>query len=56
MKGEIQLANAADDLERQGIRIKRFYEPDRNNELTAFATEPLSGEARKAMRKFQLIK
>lgn len=56
VKGETQLANAANDIERQGIRIKRFYEPDRNNELTAFATEPLSGEARKPMRKFQLIK
>lgn len=56
MKNEAQLTNAADNLERQGIRIQRFYEPDIGNQLTAIATEPLSGEARKAMRKFQLIK
>lgn len=55
-KSEAQLSRAADDIEKQGIRIKRFYEPDIGNQLTAFATEPLSGEARKAMRKFQLMK
>lgn len=56
MKGEEQLRRAADDIESQGIRIKRFYEPDIGNQLTAFATEPLNGESRKAMRKFQLMK
>lgn len=56
MKNEAQLRHAADDLERQGIRLKRFYEPDIGNQLTAFATEPLTGESRKAMRKFQLMK
>jgi len=56
MKNEAQLAKAADDLERQDIRIKRFYEPDIGNKLTAFATEPLTGESRKIMRKFQLLK
>ena len=56
MKNEAQLRRAADELERQGIRLKRFYEPDIGYQLTAFATEPLIGESRKAMRKFQLIK
>ena len=56
MKGESQLERAANELTAQGIRIKRFYEPDRNNEFTAFATEPLTGESRKAMRKFQLMR
>lgn len=56
MKNEDQLRRAADDLERQGIRLKRFYEPDIGNQLTAFSTEPLTGESRKAMRKFQLMK
>lgn len=56
MKNEDQLRRAADELERQGIRLKRFYEPDIGYKLTAFATEPLTGESRKAMRKFQLIK
>lgn len=56
MKGEAQLERAANELTAQGIRIKRFYEPDRNNEFTAFATEPLTGESRKAMRKFQLMR
>jgi hypothetical protein len=56
MKNEDQLRHAADDLERQGIRLKRFFEPDIGYQLTAFATEPLSGDSRKAMRKFQLMK
>lgn len=56
MKGEDQLQRAANDIEAQGIRIKRFYEPDIGNQLTAFATEPLTGESRKAMRKFQLMR
>lgn len=56
VKGEEQLRRAADEVEKQGIRIKRFYEPDIGNQMTAFATEPLCGEARKAMRKYQLIK
>lgn len=56
MKGEAQLRRAADDIENQGIRIKRFFEPDIGNQMTAFATEPLSGEQRKLFRKFQLIK
>lgn len=56
MKNEAQLRHAADNLERQGIRLKRFYEPAIGNQLTAFATEPLTGESRKAMRKFQLMK
>jgi hypothetical protein len=56
MKGEEQLRRAADDLEKQGIRLKRFYEPDIGNQMTAFATAPLSGESRKALRKFQLMK
>ena len=56
VKGESQLHRAANETEACGIRIKRFYERDRSNELTAFATEPLIGEARKPMRKFQLMK
>lgn len=56
MKSESQIRRAADELERQGIKLKRFFEPDRGNEMTAFATEPLVGSARAAMRKFQLMK
>lgn len=56
VKSEEQLARAADETEKQGIRIRRFYEPDIGYKLTAFATEPLFGDERKAMRKFQLMK
>jgi hypothetical protein len=56
VKNEAKLEQAASDLERQGIRLKRFYEPDIGYKLTAIATEPLTGDARKALRKYQLMK
>jgi hypothetical protein len=56
VKNEAKLEKAARDLEQAGIRIQRFYEPDRGHELTAIATEPLTGEARQHLRKFQLMK
>jgi hypothetical protein len=56
VKNEAQLNRAADELEGRGIKLRRFYEPDRGNEFTAFATEPLKGDRRECMRKFQLMK
>lgn len=42
-------------LEALGVRTVSFREPDRNNELTAIATEPLVGEARRPMRRYRLL-
>jgi hypothetical protein len=38
----------------RGIRVEIFREPDRNNEATALATEPLGQEARRAFSKWRL--
>lgn len=56
LKGEDQLRRAANDLESKGIQLKRWYEPDRNNELTAIASRPIVGDDRKLFKKFQLLK
>jgi len=34
------LPQIADELERQGLAVARFHEPDRDGELTAICTEP----------------
>ena len=43
-------------LEIAGIRHSTFREPDRGNELTAIACEPISGEKRSIFRKLQLLR
>lgn len=43
---ERDLLAAADRLERAGIRFALFREPDRNDEVTALATEPLCSARR----------
>lgn len=40
----------------QGIQFSRFHEPDRNNELTAIATEPVADGDRRIFRKLELVK
>jgi hypothetical protein len=42
-------------LVENGIRHAHFYEPDIENQLTALATEPLFGEQRNLMKKYQLL-
>lgn len=51
---EETLRRAAAGCNLQGIRNYLFIEPDMGNQATAFATEPISGEARKAFKKFSL--
>lgn len=57
-KTEKSLENALDTCRRQGIIVVEFREPDRNNELTAFATATQSrnNDTRKMFRKYQLLK
>ena len=43
-------------LEAVGLRCFPFYEPDIGDSLTAFAVGPLSGEARRQLRRYNLIR
>src|SRR5262249_62270640 len=52
---EIALLAAADRLERAGIRFALFREPDRNNEFTALATEPLGSERREVLARYPCL-
>jgi len=51
---ETTLRREASRLEDLGIRVAVFTEPDRNNEITALATEPLGPESRRIFAKWQL--
>jgi hypothetical protein len=42
-------------LEQAGVRCCAFHEPDLNHQLTALATEPLSGAKRAFLGKLQLL-
>jgi len=52
---ERDLLAAADRLERAGVRFALFREPDRNNEATALATEPLSGDLRGVLARYPCL-
>lgn len=52
---EDSLQREANRLEQRGIRVTVFREPDRGNEATALATEPLGQEARRLFRKWKLL-
>ena len=56
VRDEARLHLEMEKLRMAGIQVRAFYEPDRNNELTAFATEAISGEKRRHFRNFQLLR
>ena len=51
VKNEEELLKAHDRLQYFGIQVAKFQEPDRNNEITAIASEPLPADS-KLRRKF----
>jgi hypothetical protein len=53
---EAALRQAAAVCSLNGIRQYLFIEPDLDNQATAFATEPISGDQRRAFRKLPLWK
>ena len=55
VKGEQQLYNSAQKLDKAGVRYRVFIEPDRNNEATAIATEPIFGEQRRLFRNYRCL-
>ena len=52
---ERDLLSAADRLERGGIRFQLFREPDRADEATALATEPLGPDRRAALARYPCL-
>lgn len=52
---EVQLSNALARAQACGICCKPFFESDLDGQLTAFATEPLSGIARNHFRRYNLL-
>lgn len=55
VKDEKCLQKALDRLQKTEIRYRAFREPDIGNQLTAIASEPVSGEARRHFRQYQLL-
>ena len=53
-KGEDELLGCADYLNQHDIKYHMFFEPD-IDQYTAIATQPLLGDSRKPMRKFNLL-
>jgi hypothetical protein len=49
------LLAAADRLDRLGIRLQLFREPDRAGEATALATEPLGPDRRGALARYPCL-
>lgn len=56
VRDEKRLLHDLNKLKQLGIQIVEWREPDRNNELTAFACAPVSGDDRKHFRNFQLMR
>lgn len=53
---ERRLDALREKLEANQVQHSCFYEADLNNELTALATVPLTGDIRHLFRKYQLLK
>jgi hypothetical protein len=51
---ESRLHEAENKLTNRDIRTVMFYEPDLGDQATALATEPISGDARKALSNYPL--
>ena len=56
VRDEQRLQSVIRKLQKNNIKFVAFHEPDRDNELTAICTEPVTGEARRVFRDYQLIK
>jgi hypothetical protein len=52
---ERDLLAAADRLDRAGVRFQIFREPDRGDEATALATEPLGPDRRAPLARYPCL-
>ena len=55
VRDESALAKSLKRIQDAGISCEAFREPDIGNALTAFATEPVSGDARRHFKSFKLL-
>jgi hypothetical protein len=55
VRDESALFGCLDRVARLGVRHRAFREPDTGGQLTAVATEPVSGERRRWFRKYRLL-
>lgn len=55
VKSEAELLKEVNRLDTFGISGKVFYEEDRNNEATAWASEIIYGEKRSFFRRYRLL-
>ena len=55
LKNEKKLESVKIELDNQGIAVYTFVEPDRNNEVTAMATELISEEKKYIFKRFMLL-
>jgi len=55
VRNQAELARERERIRAYGIRVVDFHEPDLNAGLTVVATEPLSKEARRPMRRYRLL-
>lgn len=54
VKDQDRLHHVAKMLDERDILFEMFHEPDNNAGYTALCTQPLTGEARRPLRQFQL--
>lgn len=55
VESENQLLIALDRIQSAGIKVQKFHEPDIGGQLTAIATESLSGDRRKLFKRYRLL-
>ena len=56
VRNESELLKISARLQAYNIQFKAFQEPDRNNEYTSIATEPICGNKRKIFKRYQCLK
>ena len=55
IRNELELHKALVRVQSSGLKVCSFYEPDRNNELTAFATQPVTQEYRSFFKRYNCL-
>jgi hypothetical protein len=55
IRDEVQLQKALSRIESAGVKCTSFYEPDIENQLTAFATETIFEEQRHLFKRYNCL-